>query len=54
MTKDEAKEYVKALSRKASQDHDHDAALKFSQAACNIANALCALGAAPADPPAKE
>ena len=34
---------VTLLIAKAAESHDSNDALKFSQAACNAANALCAL-----------
>ncbi len=37
------KERVDSLIEKASQAEKSDDALKFSQAACNAANAICAL-----------
>jgi hypothetical protein len=39
---DKTKE-IEALIDKASASHDSGDALRFSQAACNAANALCAL-----------
>lgn len=36
-------EAVKALIDKAAKAHCSDDALRFSQAACNAANAMCAL-----------
>lgn len=41
MTIDEAKKYVETLSKKASDTDKPDDALKFSQAATNVANAMC-------------
>jgi hypothetical protein len=38
--------YVEDLIVKAAKSEKADDALKFSQAACNAANALCALGVA--------
>lgn len=46
MTIDEAKKYVNELSKKASEQKDSGDAMRFSQAACNVANSLCALGSA--------
>lgn len=37
---------VESLVKKAAQTSDANDALKFSQAACNSANAMCALAAA--------
>lgn len=37
---------VESLVKKAEQAKTADDALKFSQAACNSANAMCALAAA--------
>lgn len=37
---------VMALVNKAAEAHDANDALKFSQAACNTANAACATNAA--------
>ena len=34
---------VESQINKAEQAHTADEALKYSQAACNVANALCAL-----------
>lgn len=36
--------HVEAMITKAAKADKADDALKFSQAACNAANALCALG----------
>lgn len=36
--------HVEAMIKKAAEAEDHDAAMKFAQAALNAANALCALG----------
>lgn len=46
MTIDEAKKYVETLSKKASNTDKPDDALKFSQAATNVANAMCAINSA--------
>jgi len=35
--------HVESLIEKAAKADDYDAAMKFSQAACNAANAMCAL-----------
>lgn len=45
MTKADAAAHVQKLSEKAKDADKADDALKFSQAACNVANALCALNA---------
>lgn len=37
--------HVEALIAKAAQTDKADDAMKFSQAACNAANAMCALAA---------
>lgn len=37
-------EHVETLIKKAADAKSADDAMKFSQAACNAANALCALG----------
>lgn len=42
-------EHVEALIAKAAESAKPDDAMKFSQAACNAANAMCALGAAKRD-----
>ena len=42
---DKSKE-VELLINKAAQAHDANDALKFSQAACNAANAMCAVNTA--------
>lgn len=47
MSADLAKE-VESLVKKAAQADKADDALKFSQAACNAANAMCALKTATA------
>ena len=36
-------ENVKALNEKAAKADKADDAMKFSQAACNVANAMCAV-----------
>lgn len=41
--------HVEAMIAKAAQAEKSDDALKFSQAACNAANAMCALGIAKRD-----
>ena len=38
--------HVEEMITKAAKADKSDDALKFSQAACNAANAMCALGAA--------
>ena len=38
-----SKENVTALNTKAAQAEKSEDALRFSQAACNIANAMCAV-----------
>lgn len=38
--------FVKYLIERAAKTQDSGDALRFSQAACNAANAMCALGAA--------
>ena len=38
--------HVEAMVKKAAEAEKSDDALKFSQAACNAANAMCALGTA--------
>ncbi len=40
---DELKKHVEKLIEKAAQARESDDALKFSQAATNAANAMCAL-----------
>ncbi len=47
---DELKKAVKILILKASSAEKSDDALKFSQAACNAANAMCALVGALREP----
>jgi hypothetical protein len=42
MNIEDAKKHIEALSEKAAKAERADDALKFSQAACNVANALCA------------
>lgn len=42
-------DHVEAMIAKAAQAEKADDAMKFSQAACNAANAMCALGAAKRD-----
>lgn len=41
--------HVEDMIAKAAKAEKSDDALKFSQAACNAANALCALGSAKRD-----
>jgi hypothetical protein len=41
--------HVEAMVKKAAEAEKSDDALKFSQAACNAANAMCALGTAKRD-----
>jgi len=41
---DKMGEHIEAMIVKAAQADKSDDALKFSQAACNAANAMCALG----------
>lgn len=41
--------HVEAMITKAAKAEKSDDALKFSQAACNAANAMCSLGAAKRD-----
>lgn len=41
-----AKKNIEALIEKATNADSPESAMKFSQAACNAANALCALGTA--------
>jgi len=41
-----SKENVEALSKKAADAEKSDDAMRFSQAANNVANAMCALKAA--------
>lgn len=43
MTKEDAKKHIAALATKAAGSEKSDDALRFSQAACNVANALCAM-----------
>jgi hypothetical protein len=38
-----SKENVEALNKKAAEADKADDAMKFSQAACNVANAMCAV-----------
>lgn len=45
---EESRKQVEALISKAGTSEKSDDAMKFSQAACNAANALCALGVAAA------
>ena len=40
---DEVKKQIDSLIQKAAEAEKSDDALKFSQAACNAANAMCAL-----------
>lgn len=41
-----SKENVEALSAKAAEAEKSEDAMRFSQAACNVANAMCALRSA--------
>ena len=43
MTKDEAQKHVATLADKASKADKSEDALRYSQAATNLANALCGL-----------
>lgn len=43
---DDLRKHVEDLIKKAGESHDSNDALKFSQAATNAANAMCALRAA--------
>lgn len=45
----EMKQSVEAMILKAAKAEKSDDALKFSQAACNAANALCALSSVKQD-----
>lgn len=45
MTLDEAKKHVAALAEKAASTERSADAMRFSQAAVNVANALCGLSA---------
>jgi hypothetical protein len=38
-----SKENVEALNKKAAEAKTADDAMKFAQAACNVANAMCAV-----------
>lgn len=38
-----SKENVEALSKKAADAEKSEDAMRFSQAACNLANAMCAV-----------
>lgn len=38
-----SKENVESLSKKAAEADKSEDAMRFSQAACNVANAMCAL-----------
>lgn len=40
------KTYVETMIKKAAEAQKADDAMKFAQAACNAANAMCALGTA--------
>lgn len=42
----ELKKHVETLLKKAADAEKADDAMKLSQAACNAANAMCALGTA--------
>ena len=46
MTKEQAQKHVATLAEKASKADKSEDALRFSQAATNLANALCGLNAA--------
>jgi len=46
MTIEEAKKHIADLSDKAAKAGKSEDAIRYSQAACNVANALCALGSA--------
>lgn len=48
MTLEDAKKYVDALCKKAALSHDDGEAMRYSQAAVNVANALCSLKTAAA------
>ena len=41
-----SKENVKTLCKKAADAEKSDNAMKFSQAACNVANSMCAVASA--------
>ena len=43
MTDDKKTDHVNALLKKAVQASDSGDAMRFAQAACNAANALCAI-----------
>lgn len=43
MTLEEAKKHVEALAKKSAEAEKSEDAMRFSQAATNIANALCGL-----------
>jgi len=43
MTKEDAQKHAATLAQRAAESHSCDDALKFSQAACNVANAYSAL-----------
>jgi hypothetical protein len=45
MTIEDANKHAAALAKKAAESERSEDALRFSQAACNLANALCALKA---------
>lgn len=49
MTIEEAKKHIDTLAKKAAESSDSQDALRFSQAATNIANALCAQNAVKKD-----
>jgi hypothetical protein len=44
-------ELVESLIKKAAESPDSNDALKFSQAACNAANAMACLRTIPKEPP---
>lgn len=46
MTNEDALKHVAALAKRAAETDDANDAMKLSQSAVNIANALCSLGAA--------
>ena len=41
-----SKENVTALNKKAAEAEKSEDAMRFSQAACNVANAMCAVASA--------
>lgn len=46
MKTEDLKTHVETLLKKAADSAQSDDAMRFSQAACNAANAMCALGSA--------